>query len=758
MDENYSFNLPTEFSHYISSRDKTNVAPNTLVKNSKNVYKKRSGNWANRPGLKKRGVLNATQAGVVASYEWESSFGVTKPIRVTADGVLSVEYDANDGQGPLWYNLLTGLTLTRWIFDSSYFDTLQFKEILLACNGGNNYIWNWEGGVAQTLSAGGGLVAGVITQGYAQGYIVTGAGTGYAVGDIVTLVGGDGTAKVRITAIGGSGVPTAFGFMVPQGTGYSAGVVPTTGGSGTGLTINILSVYSAGSITKTGSSTFFQDGFSKAYTTQAGGGLNPNTLQWKFIYNGVIYSYGGGLDSTTLTGVTPDPSGIPAGAVIMSPFIEVDSKPVSSVSFANSQLANFTCDFLKVINNQLYIGSYGNRLICVSEASDYTNFDDHATNPGDSFFFSVPGNPVGISFIQNETNNNQIPIVFHGTSSYDIINISSQVVPQGTTNPAITVLLVGQITVKFNSNSAPLAQEFIDNNGPYVVWLGQEHQVHILGATKDLFLSNKAPLLSQPVYDELAAIDFTGGALRIMDEYIYITAPLISTHYVYQEREFVDVGGAIQTEKIWNPPQISGISRFANINGTIYGHSNLNPMIYQIWDTDQWHDDSATGDPLPYQCVMAIAYGHTPVKDRYQRSNSGKFDKVYYEGYISRGTPLYANIYMDYQGNSSIQSQTINAPKTPTSSAKNVKLFTYQNAIAIGDKILGDNPIGDGIAPSPAEQDYLPKFRAIRRLPKTQNVYEYSIEIYSYDLDARWEIMTAGTNMVVSTELSKELL
>ncbi len=299
-----------------------------------------------------------------------------------------------------------------------------------------------------------------------------------------------------------------------------------------------------------------------------------------------------------------------------------------------------------------------------------------------------------------------------------------------------------------------MSQEFIDQNGPYIVWLGQDHQLHILGATKDLFLSNKAPLLSQPVYDELKDVDFTGGALRYMDEYIYITAPLIATHYIYQEREFVDETGTVRTEKIWNPPQISGISRFANITGVTYGHSNLHPMIYQIWDTDQWSDDSETGFQLPYQCVMAIAYGHTPARTKGElRANSGRFDKVYYEGYMARGTPLYANIMLEYQGSHDIQVQTINSVTKPA------VLYSYQTAPSLAQEILSDNPLGDGIHPSVNEQDYLPKFRAIRKIKvKGNNVYEYSIEIYSYDLDARWEIITAGTNMVISPEVARELL
>ncbi len=438
MDDNYNFHLPEEFSHYVSSRDKTNVASNVLIKNSKNVYKKRSGNWANRPGLKARGQLNATNAGVVASFEWETSFAGTRPIRVTSDGVLSTEYDLGDGQGPLWYNLLTGLTRTRFIFDSSYFDLVQYKEILLACNGGTRKIYNWEGGVTQVASTTA-PVAGVITQGYGSGYVthsLAPTGSGYTIGDILTITGGDGTAKVPVTAVDGSGAVSGLGLIVPQGSGYSvANSVATTGGTGTGALLDILSVYSGGTLTKTGSKTFFQDGFSKLYVINGAGQYNNIATQWKFIdpSTGIVYSYGGGLNSNSLTGITPDPSGINPNTVIMSPFIEVSNIPYPDGQVQFSLLVDFTCDFLKVINNQLYIGSYNNRIVAVSSATDYTDFNFTGVDLGSPFAISVPENPVGISFTVNQNNNNQIPIIFHGTSQYDVLLISTQQVSQGYT-------------------------------------------------------------------------------------------------------------------------------------------------------------------------------------------------------------------------------------------------------------------------------------------------------------------------------------
>lgn len=755
MDENYNFELITKFGHYISSIDKTSVDINNYVKNSKNVYKKRSGTIANRPGLKVRGALNAAQAGVISSFEWDGPFASTRVIRVTSDGKLSVEYDNNDGRGPLWYDLLTGLVGLKFVFSGEYFDVEQDKQRLLAANGSVLSIYAWEGGITSVASTTG-LIPGVISQGVGAGFSLHSGGTGYAVGDILTINGGNSDAQVIVATVSGGVIQTLATYVVPQGTGYAVGTYSTNNATpssvGTGATVNVLSVYQGGQLTKSNlSTTFFEDGFSK----------ESNTSTWQFVYNGVTYTYGGGQDSGTLTGIVPDPSVIPAGAVIISPFIQYFRIPISAAAFQFSLFANFTCDFLTVIQNQVYIGSYGSPAIFVSSQTDFTDYTPVANGGvGTPFTLFLDNNAVGIS------QKNYVPTIFGGSSDIYQVNISSIVVPQPTVSGTGAGSLIEQVAgltkITLAENEAPISQEFIDSNGEYIVWLGQDHQVHVLGAFNNVFLSDKAPVLSQPVYDELIDVNFTNGAVRFIGEYIYLTAPVQGTHYIYQTREFVDEAGTAKSEKIWNSPFVAGISRFANINGVVYGHSYLNPMIYQVWDTGQWHDDSPTGDPLPYECVLAMAYQHIPIKGDRGIVIGGKFDKVYVEGYMSNGTPLLGTVYFDYQGATDAQTIYINNPAIPGAppgavKVKNVKFFSYDTAPSLGADYLGDNPLGEGITRSTDAQDYLPKFRAIRKV-KPKNCFEAQLELYSYAIDARWEILRLGFNWVESQDVPKEIL
>lgn len=758
MDDNYNFEIISGFDQYNSSRDKTDVAANTLVKGSKNVYKSLSGTLKNREGLKVRGPLNSAQAGIVANYEWETQVG-TRVIRVTSDGKLSVEYDKGDGTGLLWYDLLTGLTLTRFIFNGFYFDIVQGKQILLAANGSIESIYNWEGGITQVQSTTA-PVPGVITQGYGVGYQVDTGGTGYRVGDILTLVGGDGTAQVPVTAIGAGGKVVSVGLVIPQGSGYSVGSVATTVNAlspGANAVIGILSVYSGGTLTKKGSLSFFQEGFSKSYFVQADGGQTNVQTQWQFIYNDIIYSYGGGLDEEILTGITPDPSGIPSGAVIMSPFIQVNNIPFSqslqTESEFNLATNEYTVDFLSVISNQLYIGSYNRPLIFAASEKDYTDFTGvQDGNLGTPFEIILDTNARGISY------KNNTPIIFGGSSDQYNINITTQTIDQGTSItggalPALVIKVVGVDKLSFATNEAPISQEFIDSNGEYIIWLGQDNQVHVFGAFKDILLSDKAPVLSVPVEEEFNSIDFTGGALRFIGQYIFITVPKLGTYYFYRHREYTDQAAAQKVEQIWMPPQISGISRFANIDGIIFGYSNVNPMLFQVFDTDQWHDDGPDGTPRPYECRMSIPYLQLPGKSRsMQRFSMLKFDKAAFEGYMAPGTPLYGTVYSDYQGATFIQGIYINGIPNPNIIAKIANqlaafFYSFRTALSLGVNFLNENPLGNGVTPFTQEQDYLPKFRTINKLI-IKNCFEYSIDIYSYDLDARWEILSIGVNVV----------
>lgn len=163
--DNFSFDLIDSFEGYVSSKDKTNVSRNVLVQGSQNVYKPITGNITVRPGLKRYGEADTTVAAIKSSYEWYTSLGGVFPFRVVgataagSDAKLQVMSTIEDGTTPLWYDLMTGLTLTRFIFSPWYSDT-EKKDRILFVKGDSN-MHHWSGGLTKVAAqvAGGSTIA-----------------------------------------------------------------------------------------------------------------------------------------------------------------------------------------------------------------------------------------------------------------------------------------------------------------------------------------------------------------------------------------------------------------------------------------------------------------------------------------------------------------------------------------------------------------------------------------------------------------------
>ena len=471
----------------------------------------------------------------------------------------------------------------------------------------------------------------------------------------------------------------------------------------------------SGGITKVASGTVNTITKSDTTTNWAQDGFATNTgAEKKIVISGVEYTYTGGESTYTLTGVTPDASGIVADSIAIQSVIITDNKPADG---------NIN-DFIKVIGNQLYVGSYSSRLVYVSSDSDFTDYTADVY-PGDPTLLTLDSVATGIGV------KNGNAWISAGTSEwYEIVFSNIQV-----SGGAVTERNVKVDKKPVSFLGAAYAHEFIDNVTDDIVYLSQDQQLRVIGNFRSLF-TTKYPTLSQAIQDELAEEDFTGGHLRAVGDFIYITAPNNGRDWMHQTRESVDVNGNVVAERLWHPPQIRNVSRFAVIDGILYGHSNANPQIYQIWDTGQWHDDSPSDDPLPYDCYMKMAYKRGKGE---RRQGLIAFDKVYFEGYISNGVNLNANIYIDYQGSTDLQQVNINSINNPT------KFFSSNSELSIGNSSLGENPLGDGVTSETNDQELLPKFRSICGV-QMQDCFEYSIEIFSTEADSRWEMLALGAN------------
>jgi len=638
--DNFNFDIISDFPGYNSSQERTNLKAGYLVRGSQNVYRRHSGTIASRPGLKLRGVIDSTDAGVVAEFVYNTSQGRTLPLRV-CNNKLQVEFEL------VWYDLVEtstlaspAATLTRFVF-SPWWEVDEQKDRLVMVRGDTNAL-HWSGGIARIASA------------------------------------------------------------------------------------------TVDTITKSGTETWEGLGFASSIAAEK-----------KIVISGVEYTYTGGSDTTTLTGVTPDPSAIVADTIAIQPvFVQTLVDEIAD--------DDFVADFLAVIGNQMCYGSYTSKIIHISNdvtSGGRVGFSNLLNTANDQVIgeadFAVLDDVANGMITRNGK-------LYVSAGSSDWYEVSPNTVPPVAIPfyhdvPASSeAYVITEVKKRKGSGLAGLlAHEFACIVGDNIFYVSKDNQLRVVGTFTQIEGTN-FPVVSQSIYKELQDEDFTDGHIKSSGDTVYITAPTSGRHWMYQIKEDVDGVGQITAQRTWQPPQVAGISRFSEIDGILYGHSNHFPQLYQIWDTNQWHDDDPSEEDISYTCVARFSYMHTPTsKGGIDRVGLSKFDRIYYEGLIANGSILYGKAYLDYKGATDIQDFEINTIDSPAT------FFLGGQVSGIGTDSLGVNPLGDGIVEESSDQATLSKFRAIcQAVPK--DAFEYELEVYSVDLESRWELIALGVNLASS--------
>lgn len=754
------------FRGYISSLDRTSAGAGVLIKGSQNVYKKLSGAMAVRPGLKRRGAADTTSAGVKSSYEWNNSSNQVRPLRV-ANGKLQVESDAVTPGTFVWYDLLTGLTNTRYVFDAWWDDTAK-HDLLLMVDGTPN-LRAWQGGVGKiasststTITLAGTTSALQLGFSSSGGFVTINGNTYQFTGvqsvpntiytktdDIATIlfdIPGPYISQLFTTSASATAILSATAHITNDGAHgahtLSAEIWTDNGGvPGNKIGQTSLGAYPANTSTVDVPFTFNinvtpltnyhlvvyngETNIDSAHIGNTGSvGTHKsidNGVTWTNI-NGYLYATVVENDASPelITGVTPNPTGEAIGSVVLSKVIN------------KGQILSdgaFNIDFLKIINNQVHLGSYVSRLAYISSDSDYTNYTIPTTRvSGNPDLLTLDSALNGIGVLKG-TGALSTAIISGGTGDWYTIQRS---------NITVGSTLVEQVDVVKTQSAdgqAALAHEFIDGIGDSLIFLDQRNQLRQFGTVRNI-VTPVYPLLSLDVQDELQEQDFTGGHLRSVGEIIYITQPLLGIMWMYEMRQKIDDVGNLTAERLWQTPFVNGAARVAVINGVEYIHSNANPQIYQIWNTNQWHDDSPTNDNLPYTCIMRHAYMRGGA-----RTTLTKFSRTFYEGYLDPGSEVNGVMYYEYLGALDKKEVVINSTTKPA------KTYLGTGGFSLGDETLGDEPLGDSVDTETSPN--LPKFRRICDTAIEQ-CFEYALEINSDALDANWEILTFGTNQIVS--------
>jgi hypothetical protein len=445
--------------------------------------------------------------------------------------------------------------------------------------------------------------------------------------------------------------------------------------------ITTIASATANTITKNGTTTWAEDRF---LTT-------ANYGDRKVVINGTEYTYTGGEGTTTLTGVTPDPSGEAEDSLAIQSVNTIANKPASGVNN----------DLISVLNNQLYISDSTKRDVYICKQNDFNTWTSSSPRlPGEAAVLTLDGFPKAY-IIQEE-----FMYISGGTDEW--YKVLFELSSDGTKES------VNIKRLKTSSNEAAISQGAVCNIKNDVAFVTQENGIDTLGRLENIDTPRSKPI-SDPIKTELAGYNTTNIHTKYFRNNIYIALPSESLVLIYNlEKGY------------WEAPQTLPIRRLAIIGGNLCGHSNAVPETYTLFTT--LNDN---GNPI--DAIAAFSYLQYGERDLYK-----SLDEWYSEGYISSGTKLTLQLNIDYDGATSNPEYIIDGSDESI-------LFNSTKNIGIGKSKLGDEPLGS----TTDDIDTTSKFRQIDTMVK-QDFFEIQPIYKTNQVDADWKLLAFGSNVTYS--------
>lgn len=418
------------------------------------------------------------------------------------------------------------------------------------------------------------------------------------------------------------------------------------------------------------------------------------TRDKKIILGGVEYTYTGGEATTTLTGVTPDPTsgGHSAGDLIYQK-IATDANTVS---------ANYNIDLIYSLRNQIWYGSETDHNVFVSANNDYTNITiPSPRNPGDPFDMILDAPPTG--FVAKR----DVMYISAGSNLWYQVNYK---LSADTANETLEVTRLDTSVL-----SAALNQEMIVPIKRNIAYVSQEPELDVLERVENLDTPDARPL-SDMIKLDFDSYNFSGGQSILYQNIIFISLPEENLVLMYD----------LKNDR-WQPPQDLAISSFSIINEKLVGHSSEGDISYLLLEGDS--DDGST-----INATARLAYRHYG-----RRFDQKTFSKWGHTGYVQPGTDLEVNYYIDYGGATAIM------PRTISGNTSRGRYIPQEEDASIGKRSLGKRGLGTVFN----KIIDIPKFVNVHTI-KVEDFVEVSIEYTTKGIGKYWSILATGGNVKTS--------
>lgn len=433
------------------------------------------------------------------------------------------------------------------------------------------------------------------------------------------------------------------------------------------------------------------------------------------IINGVTATYTGGESTTTLSGVSVDFSATAVGTPVFQLPI---ATAVSTFTSTNVSIpSTYLVDLIKVLGNQVYLGSLSSREVYLSQANSYTNYSKSSprvTGEGEKITLDACTVGMEVGDSSNSTNT-QVMNISAGKSFWYVVlfNPSSD-----NTNEAVQIK-----RLKTQPSKGALSQSAMGNVVNDIFFISQEPTFDSLGRVEQINNTPQTSPLSDLIKPDFDAANFTNTHVKYFKNNVYITVPSDGKVLIRN-----------LAKGYWEPPQIMPIRRFGIINGALIGHSSLSNESYTM---DVGYNDNTN----TISCIAALAY-NANAAEGYVPTRQKSFSEHYTEGYMSTGTTVTLTLNFDYQGFTTIKQRSILGSNTSI-------LFGITDDNSLGEDSLGTVSLGGGSS-SDDPLVNLPKFRIINTF-SAEDYYEYQ-PIYSSDgVDQVWSILKFGPAATLST-------
>lgn len=449
-------------------------------------------------------------------------------------------------------------------------------------------------------------------------------------------------------------------------------------------------------ITKTGTDSWADSGFYTAGNKS-------------IVINGSPYAYTGGESTTTLTGVTPDPTGEANGSIVHQSVVTTSSGSLTDVP------STFVPGLISTLNNQIFLSSLTQPVVYISKVNSYTDYSSSTPRQtGEGAALILDANIV--AFKPQES----FMYVSAGMDLWYNVNFELQ-----TSTVGVTYEQVNAEPLKTGRQQGALSQAFVSHMKNNIIVATQETTIDTFGRIESSLATPQQVNISDPIKLDIDSYDFTDGSIFYYRYNIYVAVPREGLVLAYN-----------LANNSWESPFTIPISRFYIVDGELYGHSYNTSESYKLFTgyADRVYP-GFEGFPIPAKMVFSYQnYG--------SRATLKSANYLYVEGYVNSNTTIFPKITYEVDGCSTVKEFEI-------SGSNSAIVCIPADTGSLGKSSLGKEKLGGpGVS---SIQNLPPKFRTQLSFNNT-DFFESSVSFEISGTDQRFEILSFGLNATESTQ------